>query len=456
MKLVVEWLLPAVLWVTVTVGAHGLLLRLGVVRGRADWGLSILAGFSLYTGLVYLLALIGVPIGLPLVLGGAAVVLGAGILARQGIRPPAREREPWSPAERVLLVAFALYAIMNLEGILYLPVTGMDAHSYAGRALYLLHDGRLDLAIYHWPVPLGGNSNLTYPPLYSLALAVPHAFGAWQPKVVNVFFALAWPLVIYGGLREHLPRPAALTWALILGFTPEVFAHMSLALINAPAMVLITGETISLARYVETGQKRWSGLAAILAAGASGVRPDAVVVHAVLCLLALYVLVSRGGRSRNAMVPLVLAGLAPLLIWGTWTVYARTVIGFQADPPFGGDSVIGLGLVARKTLTFTLNWETFGVVFWAWAMTLPFLASFRVRGAAVFYQASALAVLVVLALLFSGIKTSFGGGPEEFLGTSYKRDLFYVVSLAGIAAALSPPWTMLVRAGNRWFCRSSA
>ena len=150
------------------------------------------------------------------------------------------------------------------------------------------------------------------------------------------------------------------------------------------------------------------------------------------------------------------AGLAPLITRGTWTVYARSVIGVAAGSPLGGGSVIGLAPVARRTLILSFHWGTFGLVFWPWAVTLPFLIAGRVRGTAGFYQASALTVLGVLVLTFAGMTTSYGGGPEEFLGSSYKRDLFYVASLAGIAAALSRPWEVLARRGRGWFRREPA
>ena len=237
---------------------------------------------------------------------------------------------PRTPAEWVLAAALALQAWWIAQNILFHPVAAIDDHSYAGRALYFLHDQRLDLGIYHWPSPPGTSSNLYYPPLYSLALAIPHALGSWQPKVVNVFFALAWPLLLYGALREHLPRVPAMLWIFFLALTPEIYSMSSFALLNMPAMVLTTGVALALGRFLEMRSRGELVLAAILGAAAAGIRPDAVVVHATLCGLALLV-VFRGAGLRE-WIGIALVGLAPLLTWGTWSVFVRTGIGL-APPP---------------------------------------------------------------------------------------------------------------------------
>jgi hypothetical protein len=456
MTAILGWAIPIAIWGGVTVGARGILAGMGLARGGpGDWGLAFPIGFSLYTILVYLSALAGIPIGPAPMLVSAALILLAGLRwGRRGVpeRPPSA---PWTPAEIVLLGALALYAVHVLLSSLYSPVLALDAHSYDGRARYLLHDGTLNLDLYHWPGPgptPGGN--LTYPPLFSLALATTYAFGGWQSKIVVTGFGLAWPLVVYGALRPRLPRFACLAWTLFLAWTPEVITHLSYALINLPAMALAAAEAVLLGRFVLTGRKACLAPAAVLGAGLAGVRADGLVVHAALWGTTVLFTAFAGGRGRTdprVAAGLLLVALAPLLTWGTWSLYLRGVVGLEPAAIFGTENVIGVARVASVTWFFLFRAEPFLPVFYPWLLSLP--SALLWPGAdrtGLFYQAAALCILISVAVVFTFMKTDFGGGAADMLNFSYKRILFYLVPLAGLAAALSPPWTWLARQGCGW------
>jgi hypothetical protein len=450
------WAGPAAYWGAVAWGGWGILRGLGLIRCRAgDWGTAFLVGFAVSMSLVYFAALAGAPIAAPLLIGAAAVTLGSGLLLARR-RPLSRPAAPpWTMAERVLLVGFAVYCIAVIQSALYFPTTAMDAHSYDGRAQFMLRDHRLDLGLYHWPGgPVTAQTNISYPPLMSLAFAGVYALGGWQPGLVIAGFALAWPLTIYGALRQRIPRFAALAWTLFLALTPEIFSHAANALLNLPAMALVAAEAISLARFLGSGERRWLLLAGILAAGASGVRPDALPVHAALWAVALAFSLSDATR-RAALarwLPAFLAaGAAPAVTWGSWALYLRYVIGLSSMVPVGGGESIGVGAVLEAAGRSLFRWDLFGATFFAWVITLPFLV-LRPRAGreARFFHAAAFAVLGALVIAFSLINPRYGGGTQDVLSMSFKRALFYLVPLVGLASALSPPWRQLARHGFRW------
>jgi len=454
----VGWIAPALVWAATTWGAREILRGLGLIRCRAgDWGTAFGLGFTLYTGLVYAGAAAGVRIAAPLMIGAAGLVFVVGhLLGRRAPRraaapePPA----PWSPPERAVALLLTVSAAFMIINALYFPVTAMDAHSYDGRARFLVHDGRLDLALYHWPGYVwSGNSNMTYPPLFNLGLATAYAFGGWQSKMVTALFSLAWPLMLFGVLRPRLPRFAALMWTLAAVLTPEVFSHASYALLNVPAMALILGAAAAWFRFLEEGNRAWIGLAAAFAAGAAGVRPDALVPHAALGATALgFALADPRRRSelRRWIVPMIAAGGAPLATWGTWTLYLRFVVGVTHLSPISSGDTIGPGIMIGVLPRLLPNFDTYGAVFWLWAASLPLLVLRGRTRAALFHHAAAVLVLCGLLALFAGIDRSYGGGVADVVNSSFKRAVFYMIPLAVIGAALSPPWVWMAGVGRGW------
>ena len=277
MNHVIGWGVPLLIWFTVTLGARSWMARFGWTTHRvADWGTAFLLGYTLFTVLVYFLALAGVRIGPPLLIGAAVAVLASGwFLARGGARhepPPTRGKERWTPGELVLLTALVVYSLLAAVNSIYLPVAATDAHSYVGRSFFMLREGTLNVAIFNWPaIGITGATNITYPPLHSLAFGVSPAFGGWQPKFINGIFSLAYPLVVFGLLRQFFPRFASMFWTLLIAMTPEVFSHAGYALLNVPAMSLTTAEGFVLFHFVRRGGTRWLFLAGIFGMGAAGI-----------------------------------------------------------------------------------------------------------------------------------------------------------------------------------------
>ncbi len=456
MTALLQWGGPLVYWTAATWGGRGVLQGLGLIRCRAgDWGTAFLTGFTLSTLFVYAGALAGAPIARPLLMAASGATLILGLLLRGRRALPAREIHAWTWAERLLLAGFAGYCLLIVQSAVYFPTTATDAHSYDGRALFLLHDRRLDLGLYHWPGgPVTAQTNISYPPLLSIALASVYAMGGWQPQLVIAGFALAWPLVLYGALRQRIPRYAALAWTLFLALTPEVFSHASHALLNLPAMALIAAEAVALARFLGGGGQRWLALAAAMAAGAAGVRPDALIVHGALWILGLGFALAgpsrRIARARRLGIYL-LAGAAPALTWGSWALYLRYAIGLEAMLPVAAAQRLGPGPVLEAGARLLWRWDIFGATFFAWLIALP--SVFRRRRSdpeARFFHFAVLAVLAALVAAFSLIDPRYGGGVEDVLSMSFKRALFYLVPLAGLASALSPPWRGLARRGFGW------
>ena len=454
MNALAGWGGPVLLWVAIAVGGRGFSARLG----GNGWGLGFLTGFSVFLVLVYLSALAGVPIGLVLFLTIAAVTAVSGILLGRRVPRAPMHHEPWTPAERILAAALGLTAVLAMVKAVFFPVVAIDAHAYAGRALAMLHDRQLDIRLYHWPEAPSSNSNLSYPPLMSLAYAVSPAFGGWQDKIVNVFVAWAWPLAIFETLRPRLPRFAALAWTLVLGLTPEIYAHISFDLLNLPAMALALGEAIGLAGYLETGNRRRLVHAGIFASGMCGIRPDGAVIHGALWIAfaVMAALGSRGHGFPRAHIPaLLVAFLAPAITLGSWALYMQSVLGLSPQGPLNAGTPIGLGPVLRAFGYFPFWLEGFGITFYLFALALSWAGTRRRRErAGQFYFAATLVAAIAIAILFSRIDRGYGGGLGAVLPFSFKRSLFYLVPLAGLASALSPWGCALASWGRGWVHRS--
>ncbi len=460
-----EWGVPLLAWAAVTLGARGWLGRYGLLLHRHDWALPFLAGFSALTLLIYIGGLIGIAIGAPLVIAAAGVVclsgLAAGAAGRNRPASPA-EREIWSPPELLLAAALGIYAGLAFLNACYFPITAMDAFAYDGRARFFMEDGTMNIALYHWP----GNestprSNITYPPLFSLALSTVYMLGGWQSKMITGFFAVTWPFLVFAVLRRSLPRFAALLWTLGLAFTPEVFAHASFALLNLPTMALLLAEVACILVYRDTHDARILAVVALLGTAAAGVRPDAIVYHAVLvgaCALFEW----RSGRSGDApagstdarfrtenhrrLARLGLAFAAPLLMLGSWAAYLRFVVGTVAGDPFSGGTPLGFGFVLSELPRRLFRIDTNGPVFHAWLVALAGLLVRRNRDA-LFLHTVTFGFLAALVVLFSRLDAGQGGGALEVAASSFKRSLFYVIPVAGLAAAHSAPFLNLARLG---------
>ena len=451
MNALVGWGGPILLWLAVAAGGRGFAARL--YGSAAGWGLGFLTGFSVFLILVYLSALAGAPIGLPLFLIIAVMTAGGGLLMGRGVSRTPILGEKWTPAEWILATALGVAGVLATTKAVFFPVVAVDAHAYAGRALAMLHDHRLDIRLYHWPEPPSSNSNMSYPPLMSLAFAVSPAFGGWQHKIVNVFLVLAWPLAIFETLRPCIPRFAALAWTLFLGLTPEIFAHISFELLNIPAMALALGEAICLAGYLESGNRNRLVLAGVFAAAMCGVRPDGVVIHGALWIAAAMIAAFnwRGGSfSRTDALPLLVGLLAPAITLGSWAVYMKTTLGLSSRGPLNEGVRIGLG-PALRALGYFPFWEGFGITFYSFGLALPWFRTHHRRGrAGEFFLAATLIAAFALAILFSRIDRGFGGGPRAVFQFSFKRAMFYLVPLSGLATALSPWGRALAHRGRGW------
>jgi len=404
--------------------------------------------------LVYVAALFGAPIGLSLFLIMAIVILGGGILLGRGVPRGPVKHEPWTPAEAILVAALLSVSVLAAVKAVFFPVVAIDAHAYAGRALAMLHDRTLNIRFYHWPEPPTSNSNLSYPPLMSLAYAVSPAFGCWQHKIVNVFLALAWPLAIFETLRPRIPRFAALAWVLVLGLTPELFAHISFDLLNLPAMALALGEAICLAGYLESGARKQLLLAGALAAGMCGIRPDGAVIHGALWIAVAIVVAFEPrlrSRVRSDVLFVLIACLAPVMTLGTWAIYMHNVLGLSPVGPLSAGTPIGFGPVLRAFGYFPLWLEAFGITFYLFALALPWFGTKRRReSTGGFYLAATCITAIAIAMLFSRIDRGYGGGLGAVLPFSFKRSLFYLVPLSGLASALSPWGRALAFRGHGW------
>jgi hypothetical protein len=219
-------------------------------------------------------------------------------------------------------------------------------------------------------------------------------------------------------------------------------------------MALLLVEVVAWSRFVEERRPAWLLMAGTAAAGAAGVRPDAVALHlAVAATAALFVLTDRARRRGlgRLAVPVAGAVAAPLATWGVWTLYLRLGIGMQTVAPLASEEPWGPVVIARYLGLLMAHTATYGPVFLVWLVSVPFtIAVGRRRGEPLFYTVAAAALLAGLVLIFGSLDRSFAGGLSELVNSSLKRALFYAIPVAGIAAALAPPSRWLAGVGRGW------
>ncbi|NNF08601.1 MAG: hypothetical protein HKN21_17700, partial [Candidatus Eisenbacteria bacterium] len=385
------------------------------------------------------------------------VTLGAMFASREPVLK--KEKVPWSPAEMVLLAAFLVVMACFIMNSSYYPVVAMDAHSYDGRAQYLLHDGTLDLDMYHWPGSnWNGNSNITYPPLHSLGLALFYALGGVQSKMLSGFFLVAFSISLYGVFREGLPRVFAFLLCIFFSLTPEMMSHASFVLLNVPAAALLTASAICLSRMLNTGYRGWLILAGVFAMGASGVRTDAIPIHLSLgvAFTLAYLIDTRSMKAFLRVLPtFALAWALPLLTWGTWLLYLRFIIGVEALSPFTTVNNIGAGMMWFVVKQVPFHTGTFAYVFMAYLVAFAlFLIWGRGDARGRFFHLATLLCFGVIVVMYGFISRDFGGGPKDVLNSSFKRALFNVVPLTVMAIGFSPPWRWLTRVTKHILHRS--
>lgn len=434
-------------------GRIGLALLLGMAGGPLLLFAAHLLGAPLTRGTVFAL------------LGTAVTLLTAALVARRRADPAESSAATrasdgaWLPVEwLVAAVTAALLLAAAWKGDFY-PISATDAHSYDGRARWIVAEKTLDLSVYA-SLRATGATNISYPPVYPLALAIGYWSGGTQAKVVDSVFLTALVLVLASAVRREQTRLGGLLAGLLLAATPEVWNHASLGLINLPAMAFLAAAFLVAPARREAGAPERADapgwwLAGLLAAGAAGIRNDA----AVLTLAGAAVVLPGCRRPLRHGLALVLPALAVTLLW---QFYLKFRLGLLNSEPFRAGLVAGPATIAHvgdALVRILFHGPLFAYIFYLLLAALIVTLAGRLWRAA--WAAGpldpALRPLTLLAAwgaalvaLFQALDPKFGGGLEEILRTSFKRVTFYLLPPAIAGLLLLPPVRNGLRAFERW------
>jgi len=410
------------------------------------WGLGALLGTGAGLAAIWAAGAVGLPLTAPVAFGALALAaLGLTLLSRRLPAPSPAERPPaWTPAETALAVVIAAVVLAAAWRASFYPVSAMDAHSYDGRARWIVAERTLDLSVYR-AYGITGSSNLAYPPLMPLALALGYWTGAAEGKPVDAIWFAALALVVYGGLRRRLPRSGALAGALFTVMIPELWLHASLALTNLPATAFLPAGVLVAVDAALARRRADAILAGALFAGAAGVRPDAIVPAAAVTAVAALA-VFRTTRRVGPMLRTAATLLVPaVLLTIAWQIELKTMIGSTGGSVFRASPLPDPALVGRTARAFALLVPNPALTGWAPPLFALGLAAALLdrrpgpdRMVYALHAAFTIAILAALFVLYQQIDPSFGGGTGSYLVNSLKRALFYALPL-GVAAGLTAP-----------------
>ena len=448
--------------------------RLRLARnGPEQAGLALLLGIGSGATLLMLWGMAGLPLTLTTAMALLAVASAAAVVltkkrtspkANSGHDAAARQvaREPWAPGELLLvLVIVALLAVAFWRADFY-PVSAMDAHSYDGRARWITAEKTLKLSVYR-DLAITGSGNLTYPPVYPLALAMSYWSGARQAKAADVLYMAGLLFIVYGVLRARVPRLGALFGVFLLAAAPEMWLHLSLGLTNVPATAwLAAGLLVAASRIDERRPATWF-LSGLLLAFAAGVRSDTIVPAAFATVVLTFVLRRLGHPWREIGMRAVLLLGPAVLLTVSWQVWLRSSVGSSNAEVFRRSLLPDPALFADVTRAFVGLAANPGL--YGWTLALPVLAILLIllgaarrgrpartpagHGSGIFLLLL-LAMSVGLILLFQQIDPSFGGGSGSYLRNSLKRALFYLLPIAVVGGVAASPMRPIWLSIERW------
>jgi len=229
----------------------------GITRRAEQVGLALLLGIGGYTTALFYANWLGMKLtrGTTLLLLILLIALCAALRWRvirtlRWPKPDLREikRPPSAEIWLVLVIVLLVGAITAKN--LYWPVFANDAHSYDGRAKFMVRDGDIHIKLFD---RISGQSNLAYPPNFPLALSLSYFWGAThQSKIVITFYFMALLLIFYSQLARTVSRLNALIFTLFLTISPEMYCHAALGLTNLPAAAYLAIGTLYLCSFTSS------------------------------------------------------------------------------------------------------------------------------------------------------------------------------------------------------------
>ncbi len=343
---------------------------LGALGVAAAWGLGFAAshvlshlslsqriGHAYGLGLVWITAVMGgvALVGLPLtwpIAGTLAVVPPIGWILWQ-IRWPRERRAETQPAASVqcisrdpwwwsLLVLLSVVLTIVAARAVVKPVRFWDAWAaYAFKAKVMYLEETIPRAMFKFAVA----------PNYPVGISLQEVWiswfiGSWDDVGIKWLFPaylFALLFLVYGSLRERWSGRAAMIGTLFVSGLPFLLQHGQDGYTDLPFAYFALGSSVALTRYVVGRDFRDRLLASVLSAGLVFIREDGVIL--VACYAAVLGLWSArrvGVAVRQAVRDVSPYLLAPVVVWGTWTL-AKLSMGIPS-------SLHGEGMAAITSL----------------------------------------------------------------------------------------------------------
>lgn len=347
-------LAPAVVHVALLAAGLGILRATGVVRqlsignALAASGLAYLVGVAVVMQACVLLLVLGAPFGIPLV---AVLCLACAAPIGFDVRSAIRERLDRAAiarirnSEQIALITLGAFAVVALAGIVMLgnvPIGDYDAWNLWTRKAGLMFFGsHLPLAVLQSPA--SGYIHPDYPLVLSLLEALHlRALDRYELSSVHTVMWILGIAYVWAGafLANRVTRP--IVWAPILvGIfmlaTPELLS----AYADVPVGFYLGLGVFSLGIWLESGRRSDLVVAALLLAGAAGIKNEGLMGAVSAFIVALVVITATerwGRRLQDLLIAALGVGLFAVLPWRLWlaahSLKGDLPIGKGLDPAF--------------------------------------------------------------------------------------------------------------------------
>ena len=409
-----------------------------VTRKAEQVGLAFLLGIGGYTTALFYANWLGMKLtrGTTLLLLILLIALCVALIRKtiQTLRWPKPDlrkikRPPLAEIWLVLVIVFLAAAITAKN--LYWPVFANDAHSYDGRAKFMVREG--DIHIKLLDRGISGQSNLTYPPDFPLALSLSYFWGATrQSKIVITFYFIALLLIFYSQLVRYVSRLNALVFTFFLTISPEMYCHAALGLTNLPAMAYLATGTLYLFIWKREQNRSYLLLAGTLIGLSCGIRADAIF----FALVSLGVAVLWTYLGEKHFRDIAVYALLALVLSVSWQIYLRLNLHLSPGQAF---DVSQLGDVKRLKDVLHFAWLVafpsgyHGWTFYIFAIALLINLLTRAK--------ENLPLLLLIGLYLASIIVIYDAANfdvlENMMMHSFKRMLFYFLPLVLYYASMT-------------------
>lgn len=346
------------------------------------------------------------------------------------------------PATVLLLIILTLFYIITQKNLFW-PTTEYDAiGSYDKMGIVMALEGRIHVSLFQWGLQGSGG---IYPPLFHGSLAYSYLFGGEQPKVMTTLYYISLLLGFYAIVKKYTTTFIALFFTLLLEMVPEMYSHAALLLSNMPTTAYVSGAALTLFVWLQSGERRYFLLSAILMGLCLWIRNDTVGFAIAGVLLVVLKLAKQKNWKDIAIY--AITAFVTLLIW---TLYLKFKVQITQDR-----FVDHFGFDTKKLETMILyvfsmvSWLQFGtmspgILLYGLAFIFPLLIVLLNIKNWLTDKPYILAFIAVAFAIYFGIfylidETKQAAPISELMESSFKRGMFCFIPLLLFYAATSKP-----------------